>query len=69
MLKVAAQASQEWGIRERRTDRAAWVANKVNKVFGKTRFIWPKWVNQNREAIDALVGQEQLVTLHPRRPS
>jgi hypothetical protein len=67
MLKVAAQAWQEWGTRGRRTDRAAWVANRVNKVFGKTRFIRPKWVNQNREAIEIFFGQEHTVTPRPRR--
>jgi hypothetical protein len=60
MLQVAAQAWEEWGTHGRRTDRAAWVAHKVNKVFGKTRFIRPKWVNQNREAIETLIGQEQV---------
>lgn len=59
MLHVAAQAWQEWGIRGRRADRAAWVANRINKVFGKTRFIHPKWVNQNREAIERFFDQEQ----------
>jgi len=59
MLQVAAQAWEEWGTRGRRTDRTAWVANRVNKVFGKTRFIRPKWVNQNREAIETFFGQEQ----------
>jgi hypothetical protein len=59
MLQVAAQAWQEWGIRGRRTDRAAWVANRINRVFGKTRFIRPKWVNQNREAIETFFDQEQ----------
>lgn len=61
MLKVAAQAWQAWGTRGRRTDRAAWVANRVNKIFVKTRFIRPKWVNQNREAIEMFCGQEQTV--------
>jgi len=64
MLKVAAQAWQEWATRGRRTDRARWVANRVNKVFGKTRFIRPKWVNQNREAIESLTGREH--TLMPQ---
>jgi hypothetical protein len=36
MLQVAAQAWQEWGIRRRRMDRASWVANRVNGVFGKS---------------------------------
>jgi hypothetical protein len=49
-----AQAWQEWGTHRRRTDRAAWVASSVNRVFGKIRFIHPKWVNQNSEAIEAL---------------
>jgi hypothetical protein len=62
MLHVAAQAWQEWGIRGRRTDRAAWVANRINRVFGKTRFIRPKWVNQNSKAIEAFFGHEQLTT-------
>jgi hypothetical protein len=65
MLKVAALAWQEWGTCGRRTDRATWVANKVNKVFGKTRFIRPKWVNQNRKTIEALLGQEQPVAPQP----
>ena len=52
MLQVAAQAWQEWDTRKRRTNRAAWVANSINRVFGKTRLIRPKWVNQNREAIE-----------------
>jgi hypothetical protein len=55
MLKVASQAWQEWGTRGRRTDRAAWVASRINKVFGKTRFIRPKWVNQNREAVETFL--------------
>jgi hypothetical protein len=62
MLKVAALAWHEWGTCGRRTDRAAWVANKVNKVVGRSRFIRPKWVNQNRKAIEALLGQEHRVT-------
>ena len=61
MLQVAAQAWQEWGTRGRRTDRAAWVANRVNKVLGKTRFIRPKWVNQNHEAIETLIAQEHVI--------
>ncbi len=52
MFQVAAVAWREWGTRARRTDRAVWVANHVNKAFGKTRFIRPKWVNQNHEAIE-----------------
>jgi hypothetical protein len=47
------------GVRARRTDRAVWVANHVNKAFGKTRFIRPKWVNQNHEAIETFFDQEQ----------
>jgi hypothetical protein len=62
MLQVAAQAWREWGTRKRRTDRAAWVANNVNKIFGKKRFIHPKWVNQNREAIEMFFDHEQLKT-------
>jgi hypothetical protein len=62
MLQVAAQAWQEWGTRRRRTDRVDWVANRVNKVFGKTRLIHPKWVNQNREAIESFFDQEQQTT-------
>jgi hypothetical protein len=62
MLQVAAQAWQEWGSRSRRTDRAAWVANRINRVFGKTRFIHPKWVNQNSEAIEEFFDREQLTT-------
>jgi hypothetical protein len=58
MLKVAAQAWQEWGTRGRRTDRAAWVASRINRVFGKTRFIRPKWVNQNSEAIETFFDHE-----------
>jgi len=65
MLKVAALAWQEWGTCGRRTDRAAWVVNKVNKVFGKTRFIRPKWVSQNRKTIEALLGQKQPATPQP----
>jgi hypothetical protein len=63
MLQVAAQAWQEWGIRRRRMDRAAWVANRVNGVFGKRQFIRPKWVNQNSEAIERCFDHEQLTTL------
>lgn len=62
MLHVAAQAWRQWGTRPRRTDRAAWVAKKVNQVFGKTRFIHPKWVNQNRETIETFFDHEQLST-------
>jgi len=62
MLQVAAEAWREWHTRARRTDRAAWVASKVNKVVGRRRFIRPKWVNQNRKAIEASLGQEQPVT-------
>lgn len=62
MLNLAAQAWQGWATRSRRTDRATWVANEVNKLYGKTRFIHPKWVNQNREAIEALADQEQPAT-------
>ena len=63
MLKVAAQAWQAWGAsRRRRTDRAAWVANRINRVFGRTRFVHPKWVNQNSEAIKTFFGNEQLTT-------
>lgn len=60
MLRVAAEAWREWGTRARRTDRAAWVANRVNQAFGKTRFIRPKWVNQNRDAIQTFFGQERV---------
>ena len=67
MLRVAAEALREWGTRTRRTDRAVWVANRVNKAFGKTRFIHPKWVNQNRDAIEAFIDQEQANT--PEKPS
>ena len=36
------------------------------QVFGKTRFIRPKWVNQNSEAIEAFFEREKLATLgHP----
>lgn len=59
MLRVAAHAWQEWGARVRRTDRALWVAKHVNKAFGKTRFIQPKWVTQNREAIETYCNPEQ----------
>ena len=62
MLKVAAQAWQEWGTRRRQTNRAVWVANRINRVFGKTRFICPKWVNQNSEAIEAFFDHEQVTT-------
>jgi hypothetical protein len=62
MLRVAAQAWQEWCTRRRRTDRAAWVANRINRDFGKIRFIRPKWVNQNREAIETFFDREQLNT-------
>jgi hypothetical protein len=62
MLRVAARAWQEWGTGKRRTDRAAWVANEVNKAFDKKRFIRPKWVNQNSEAIETFVDREQLTT-------
>jgi hypothetical protein len=63
MLQVAAQSWQEWDTRGRRTNRAVWVANRVNKVFGKMRLIRPKWVNQNREAIEAFIAQEQVTKL------
>lgn len=63
MLRVVALAWQDWGTFGRRTDRAAWVAIKVNKVFGKVRFIRPTWVNQNRKTIEALLSQDQ-----PRTP-
>lgn len=59
MLRAAAEAWFEWGTRARRTDRAAWVANKVNRMFGRLRFIRPKWVNQNRKAIEAYLGEVQ----------
>jgi hypothetical protein len=62
MIQVAAQAWQEWGTRRRRTDRAAWVADRINRVFGKTRFIHTKWVNQNSEAIETFFDHEQLTT-------
>jgi hypothetical protein len=62
MLQVAAQAWHEWGTRRSRTDRAVWVANRINRVFGKTRFIRPKWVNQNSEAIETFFDHEQLAT-------
>ena len=62
MLRVAAQAWLEWGTRGRRTNRVVWVANRVNKAFGKTRFIRPKWVNQNRDAIETFFDQEQANT-------
>lgn len=62
MLQVAAQAWQEWGTRRRRTDRATWVANRINRGFGKTRFIRTKWVNQNSEAIVTFSDHEQLTT-------
>lgn len=62
MLQVAAQAWREWGSCRRRTDRAAWVANRINRIFGKTRFIRPKWVNQNSEAIETFFDHEQLTT-------
>ena len=57
MLQVAAEAWLEWSTRARRTDRAAWVANKVNKAVGRSRFIRPKWVNQNRKAIEARLAK------------
>lgn len=62
MLRVAAAAWREWGRRARRTDRADWVANRVNKAFGKTYFIRPKWVNQNRDAIETFFDREQTNT-------
>jgi len=63
MVQVAAQAWQEWDTRKRRTDRAAWVANSINRVFGKTRLIRPKWVNQNHEAIETFLNHERLTPL------
>jgi transposase len=42
MLQVAAQFWQEWDTRGRRTDRAVWVAIRVNKLFGKIRLIHPE---------------------------
>jgi len=62
MLRVAAEAWRDWDTCRRRTNRAAWVANRVNRVFGRTRFIRPKWVNQNREAIKSFLTNEQLIT-------
>jgi hypothetical protein len=62
MLQVAAQAWKEWGTCRRRTDRAAWVTNRINRVFGRVRFIRPKWVNQNSEAIETFFDHEQLTT-------
>jgi hypothetical protein len=62
MLQVAAQAWQEWDTCKHRTDRAAWVANRVNRVLGETRFIHPKWVNQNSEAIETFFDHVQLTT-------
>ena len=62
MLAVAAQAWQEWSTRKRRIDRAVWIANCVNKAFGKTRFVRPKWVNQNREAIETFSNRKQVTT-------
>lgn len=59
MVAVAAQAWQEWSTRGHRIDRAVWVAKRLNKAFGKTRFVRPKWVNQNREAIETLSNQKQ----------
>ncbi len=53
MLRVAAKSWREWDTRPRRSERAVWVANQVNRVFGNTRFIRPKWVNQNRSRIEA----------------
>ena len=53
MLRVAAKSWREWETRPRRSERAIWVANQVNRVFGKTRFIRPKWVNQHRSEIEA----------------
>lgn len=68
MLRVATQAWQEWGVRRRRTGRAAWVANRINRVFGKTRFIHPKWVNQNSKAIEMFSGHgEQIADQKERR--
>ena len=54
---------QEAATRGRRTDRTVWVAHHVNNVFWKLRLIRPKWVNQNREAIAAFIGQEQVSKL------
>jgi hypothetical protein len=62
MLRVAAEAWREWGTHTRRTDRAVWVANRVNNAIGKTRFIYPKWVNQNRNAIETFFAQERANT-------
>jgi len=62
MLQVAAQAWKEWGTCRRRTDHAVWVAKRINRVFGRTRFIRPKWVNQNREAIETFFDHEQPTT-------
>ncbi|NYF90816.1 hypothetical protein RBB79_14455 [Tunturiibacter empetritectus] len=58
MLRAAAKAWREWGTRARRTDRAVWVAKHVNNTFGKSCFIHPKWVNQNREAIERYCDPE-----------
>ena len=60
MLEVAAQALQEWHAHRRRTNQGTWVANRVNRVFGMTRFIHPKWVNQNRKAIETFFDHEKL---------
>jgi len=69
MLLVAAEASREWSTRARRTDRAIWVANRVNKAFGKIRFIRPKWVNQNRDAIESFFDQERANRIRVAGPS
>jgi hypothetical protein len=60
MLHVAAQAWSASNERRLRTDRATWVAAQVNKKFGKVQFVYPKWVNQNREEIEALVSKQDL---------
>ena len=62
MLRVAAGGWRERGERERRSDRAAWVANRVNKRFGEIRFIQPKWVNQNRDVIEMFLKSEAAPT-------
>jgi hypothetical protein len=62
MLRVAARAWLEWGARVRRIDRALWVANHVNKAFGKTRYIHRKWVNQNLGEIERYCNSEQLIS-------
>ena len=59
MLHVAAQAWQDGASAG--VGRTVQLGLRIGsiEVSGKTRFIRPKWVNQNREAIETFFHQEQ----------